>query len=86
MVIRSRERCNFCQEKTFVCRENVSLWTERRTDKIGNDILETLENVCTLVEVFYSLRLHTGYGYPIGIGLPYQTCRYGDPISRASIR
>ena len=76
MVIRSRERCNFCQEKKFVCRENISLCTERRTDKIGNDILETLENVtvCTLVEVLYSVRLHTGYGYPIGIVLPYQTC------------
>ena len=33
------------------CRENVSMWTERQTDKInfGNDILETLQNVimCT---------------------------------------
>jgi hypothetical protein len=29
--------------------ENVSVWTEHQTDKIGNDNLETLENVtvCT---------------------------------------
>jgi hypothetical protein len=49
MVIRSLERWNFCREKTFACREKVSLWTERQTDKIGKDILETLGNVtvCT---------------------------------------
>jgi hypothetical protein len=49
-VIRNLERWNICREKTFACRENVSVWTELQTDKIGNDILETLGNVtvCTL--------------------------------------
>ena len=35
--------------QTIACLENVSVWTECQTDKIGNDILETLGNVtvCT---------------------------------------
>jgi hypothetical protein len=33
----------FLSKQTFTCRENVSVWTERQTDKIGNDILD--ENV-----------------------------------------
>ena len=35
----------FLSRQTFACRENVSVWTERQTEKIGNDILETLGNV-----------------------------------------
>jgi hypothetical protein len=43
----------FLCRQTFACRENVSVWTGRQTDKIGNDILETLVNVtvCTQSKV-----------------------------------
>jgi hypothetical protein len=45
----------FLSRQTFACIEDVSVLTERQTDKIGNDILETLENVtvCT-----YSLKIN----------------------------
>jgi hypothetical protein len=29
----------FLLRQTFASRKNVSVWTERQTDKIGNDIL-----------------------------------------------
>ena len=36
----------FLSRQTFASRENVSVWTERQTDKSENDILlETLGNV-----------------------------------------
>jgi hypothetical protein len=41
----------FLSRPTLAWRENVSVWTERQTDKIGNDILETLGNV-TVCKVY----------------------------------
>ena len=35
------QEMEFLSRQTFASRENVSVWTERQTDKIGNDILET---------------------------------------------
>jgi hypothetical protein len=36
---------DFLSRQIFAYRENVSVWTQRQTDKIGNDILETLGNI-----------------------------------------
>jgi hypothetical protein len=40
------QEMEFLSRQTFASRENVSVWTERQTDKSENDILlETLGNV-----------------------------------------
>jgi hypothetical protein len=52
----------FLSRQTFTSRENVSVW-ERQTDKIGNDILETLGNVtvCTYSRSINAISVPTTY-------------------------